>query len=38
LRRCQFGQERGGNGEVLVFDEWRLDTISHRLFHVDVKR
>jgi len=35
LRRCQFGQERSGNGDVLVFDEWRLDTISHRLFHVD---
>ena len=35
LRRCQFGQERSGNGEVLVFDEWRLDMISHRLFHLD---
>ena len=35
LRRCQFGQERGSSGDVLVFDEWRLDMISHRLFHVD---
>lgn len=33
LRRSQFAQER--NGEVLGFDEWRLDTVSHRLFHVD---
>ena len=35
LRRCQFGQERSVGGDVLVFDEWRLDMISHRLFHVD---
>ncbi|MDD2060451.1 response regulator transcription factor [Pseudomonas sp. GD03860] len=34
LRRAGFGQERNG-GDVLVFDEWRLDTISHRLFHRD---
>ena len=33
LRRAQFGQERGG--EVIGFDEWRLDTVSHRLFHTD---
>ncbi|MDE1165116.1 MAG: response regulator transcription factor [Pseudomonas sp.] len=33
LRRAQFGQERGG--EVLAFEEWRLDTVSHRLFHTD---
>ena len=35
LRRCQFGQERSSGGDVWVFDEWRLDMISHRLFHVD---
>ena len=35
LRRAQFGQERTGGGDVLVFDEWRLDMISHRLFHID---
>lgn len=34
LRRVQFTQERGG-GEVLAFDEWRLDMVSHRLFHRD---
>ena len=34
LRRAQFGQERGGS-EVLAFDEWRLDMVSHRLFHTD---
>lgn len=34
LRRAQFGQERSG-GAVLVFDEWRLDMVSHRLFHND---
>lgn len=33
LRRSGFGQERGG--EVLQFDEWRLDMVSHRLFHAD---
>ncbi|BAP41381.1 response regulator transcription factor [Pseudomonas sp. 21LCFQ02] len=33
LRRSGFGQERGG--EVLLFDEWRLDMVSHRLFHAD---
>jgi DNA-binding response OmpR family regulator len=33
LRRAQFTQVRGG--EVLAFDDWRLDTVSHRLFHED---
>ena len=28
------GQERSG-GEVLAFDDWRLDMVSHRLFHID---
>ncbi|MGB3126096.1 MAG: response regulator transcription factor [Pseudomonas sp.] len=35
LRRAQFGQERSSAGDVWVFDEWRLDMISHRLFHID---
>ncbi|KJK03832.1 MULTISPECIES: response regulator [Pseudomonas] len=34
LRRAGFGQERNG-GDVLTFDDWRLDTVSHRLFHRD---
>ncbi|MFQ6573415.1 response regulator [Pseudomonas sp. UM16] len=34
LRRAGFAQERNG-GDVLTFDDWRLDTISHRLFHRD---
>ncbi|MFF7707160.1 response regulator [Pseudomonas sp. NPDC007930] len=33
LRRAQFGQPAGG--DVLAFDDWRLDTVSHRLFHSD---
>ncbi|MDH1538640.1 response regulator [Pseudomonas chengduensis] len=33
LRRAQFTQER--SGEVLAFDDWRLDMVSHRLFHRD---
>ncbi|PVZ11233.1 MULTISPECIES: response regulator [unclassified Pseudomonas] len=33
LRRAQFGQER--SGDVLSFEDWRLDTVSHRLFHAD---
>jgi two-component system OmpR family response regulator len=33
LRRAQFTQERGG--EVLAFEDWRLDMVSHRLFHRD---
>ncbi|MBD8483306.1 MULTISPECIES: response regulator [Pseudomonas] len=36
LRRSQFASERSErSGEVLGFDEWRLDTVSHRLFHTD---
>nr|WP_250646625.1 response regulator transcription factor [Pseudomonas oligotrophica] len=34
LRRAQFAQERP-SGDVLAFDEWRLDLVSHRLFHAD---
>ena len=34
LRRAHFTQDRPA-GDVLAFDEWRLDLISHRLFHVD---
>lgn len=34
LRRVGFGQERA-MVEVLAFDDWRLDMISHRLFHLD---
>jgi two-component system, OmpR family, response regulator len=33
LRRVHFGQDRGS--DVLAFDEWRLDMVSHRLFHQD---
>ena len=33
LRRVHFAQERAP--EVLAFDEWRLDMVSHRLFHLD---
>lgn len=33
LRRANFGQERGS--DVRAFDEWRLDMVSHRLFHQD---
>ncbi|MDR0276749.1 MAG: response regulator [Paucimonas sp.] len=32
LRRAGF---QAPGGEVLSFDDWRLDTISHRLFHRD---
>ncbi|NVL26163.1 response regulator transcription factor [Pseudomonas syringae pv. actinidiae] len=28
------GQDRPG-GDVILFDEWRLDMVSHRLFHND---
>ncbi|MDB6141783.1 MAG: gltR [Pseudomonas sp.] len=35
LRRAQFGQEQRVTGEVLMFDDWRLDMVSHRLFHRD---
>jgi two-component system OmpR family response regulator len=34
LRRVGFAQERGGP-EVLAFADWRLDMVSHRLFHQD---
>ncbi|MNQ88248.1 Transcriptional regulatory protein OmpR [compost metagenome] len=34
LRRVGFGQERAVV-EVLAFDDWRLDMVSHRLFHLD---
>ena len=34
LRRADFGQSAPG-GAVLAFDDWRLDTVSHRLFHKD---
>jgi two-component system OmpR family response regulator len=34
LRRVGFGQERAVV-EVLAFDDWRLDMVSHRLFHQD---
>jgi two-component system OmpR family response regulator len=33
LRRVSFAHERGS--DVLAFDEWRLDMVSHRLFHQD---
>ncbi|WP_339512521.1 response regulator transcription factor [Pseudomonas sp. RL_15y_Pfl2_60] len=33
LRRANFSQERGA--DVLAFDDWRLDMVSHRLFHAD---
>ncbi len=32
LRRAGF---QAPAGEVLAFDDWRLDTVSHRLFHRD---
>ena len=34
LRRAQFAQERPA-GDVLAFDDWRLDLVSHRLHHLD---
>ncbi|CAG8865937.1 Transcriptional regulatory protein OmpR [Pseudomonas fluorescens] len=34
LRRAGFGQAPLST-DVLTFDEWRLDTVSHRLFHRD---
>jgi two-component system OmpR family response regulator len=33
LRRADFSQAR--SADVLLFDAWRLDTVSHRLFHRD---
>lgn len=35
LRRVGFAQERGAEAQVLAFDGWRLDMVSHRLFHID---
>jgi DNA-binding response OmpR family regulator len=35
LRRCSFTQSPNASNDVLAFDEWRLDMVSHRLFHVD---
>ena len=34
LRRVQFAIAGSGN-DVLVFEEWRLNTVTHRLFHTD---
>ena len=34
LRRAQFANTSWGN-EVLAFEEWRLNTVTHRLFHTD---
>ena len=34
LRRVQFANGSWGN-EVLAFEEWRLNTVTHRLFHTD---
>ena len=34
LRRAQFAAPASGN-EVLAFEEWRLNTVTHRLFHTD---
>lgn len=34
LRRAQFAAPPAGN-EVLAFEEWRLNTVTHRLFHAD---
>ena len=34
LRRAQFAAPAAGN-EVLAFEEWRLNTVTHRLFHTD---
>ncbi|MBA1274656.1 response regulator [Stutzerimonas azotifigens] len=33
LRRAQYVEQPAS--DVLAFDDWRLDLISHRLFHVD---
>ncbi len=35
LRRCHFSQEARSSSDVLAFDDWRLDMVSHRLFHID---
>ncbi|WP_350578233.1 response regulator transcription factor [Pseudomonas sp. HY2-MNA-CIBAN-0224] len=34
LRRAQFSSASAGH-EVMAFDEWRLNTVTHRLFHTD---
>jgi len=34
LRRSQFSSGGVGN-EIMAFDEWRLNTVTHRLFHTD---
>ncbi len=34
LRRVQFANTGSGN-EVLAFEDWRLNTVTHRLFHTD---
>jgi len=34
LRRAQFSSASTGH-EVMMFDEWRLNTVTHRLFHAD---
>ena len=34
LRRAQFSSAGAGN-EIMAFDEWRLNTVTHRLFHID---
>ena len=36
LRRAQFASAGAPAGsEILTFDEWRLNTVTHRLFHAD---
>lgn len=36
LRRAQFASAGVTTGnEVMAFDEWRLNTVTHRLFHTD---
>ena len=34
LRRAQFSSAGTGH-EIMAFDEWRLNTVTHRLFHTD---
>ena len=35
LRRAGFGETRPAATGLLTFDDWRLDPVSHRLFHRD---
>ena len=35
LRRAGFGEARPAATGLLTFDDWRLDPVSHRLFHRD---